>query len=241
MPVKRVLAAPRFKQGRPDDFRVKFPAVALQVRQVQKQARRLQSLERLMRKALQPCGQAIVPEAHQVWSTIVESSGFGKSFPYWVVTQAQIPWQDCPSIEQVTKIKKAVMDFANQCSTVAWRRKRLSFNEQVEKSWVAEGGSLPFRLVREPKKPPVVDMTVQIPVKLAPQRWSQAGKAWIKVLNPQDFPIGCALSGDRLSVEVLTRSEDFFTGESPSHSSRGFFTVPVLCFCGTGGLVLTLS
>ena len=151
VPVKRVLAAPRFKQGRPDDFRVKFPAVALQVRQVQKQARRLQSLERLMRKALQPCGQAIVPEAHQVWSTIVESSGFGKSFPYWVVTQAQIPWQDCPSIEQVTKIKKAVMDFANQCSTVAWRRKRLSFNEQVEKSWVAEGGSLPFRLVREPK------------------------------------------------------------------------------------------
>ena len=209
VPVKRVLAAPRFKQGRPDDFRVKFPAVALQVRQVQKQGRRLQSLERLMRKALQPCGQAIVPETHQVWSTIVASTGFGKSFPHWVVTQAQIPWQDCPSIEQVSKIKMAVMDFANRCSTEVWRQKRLSFNEQVEKSWVAEGGSLPFRLVRDPKKPPVVDMTVQIPVKLAPQRWSQAGKAWIKVLNPQDFPIGCTLLGDRLSVEVLTQSEDF--------------------------------
>ena len=64
-------------------------------------------------------------------------------------------------------------------------------------------------MVRDPKKPPVVDMTVQIPVKLAPQRWSQAGKAWIKVLNPQDFPIGCTLLGDRLSVEVLTQSEDF--------------------------------
>ncbi len=209
VPVKRVLAAPRFKQGRPDDFRVKFPAVALQVRQVQKQGSRLQSLERLMRKALQPCGQAIVPETHQVWSTIVASTGFGKSFPHWVVTQAQIPWQDCPSIEQVSKIKMAVMDFANRCSTEVWRQKRLSFNEQVEKSWVAEGGSLPFRLVRDPKKPPVVDMTVQIPVKLAPQRWSQAGKAWIKVLNPQDFPIGCTLLGDRLSVEVLTQSEDF--------------------------------
>ena len=67
----------------------------------------------------------------------------------------------------------------------------------------------PFSLGQGAKKPPVVDMTVQIPVKLAPQRWSQAGKAWIKVLNPQDFPIGCALSGDRLSVEVLTRNEDF--------------------------------
>ena len=43
-PVKRVLAAPRFKAGRKSDFMVTFPSVALKVRQVQKQARRIQAL-----------------------------------------------------------------------------------------------------------------------------------------------------------------------------------------------------
>ncbi len=48
-PFKRVLAAPRFKTGRKSDFVVKFPTVALRVRQVQKQARRIQSLTRLLK------------------------------------------------------------------------------------------------------------------------------------------------------------------------------------------------
>lgn len=88
VPVRRVLTAPRFKQGRATDFRVQCPAVALKVRQIQKQGRRLQSLERLMRKAVQPCQQAAVSEAHQVWSAVVASAGFGKSFSHWVVRQA---------------------------------------------------------------------------------------------------------------------------------------------------------
>ena len=92
--VKRCLAAPRFKQGRPTDFRVQEPSVALKVRQTQKQGRRLQTLERLMRKATGPCPRAIIQEAHQVWDAIVHATGFGKSFPHWVVTQAQLTWQD---------------------------------------------------------------------------------------------------------------------------------------------------
>ena len=53
-PVKRGLAAPRFKQGRATDFRVQMPSVALRVRKTQKQGRRLQCLERLMKKACSP-------------------------------------------------------------------------------------------------------------------------------------------------------------------------------------------
>jgi len=225
VPVRRVLTAPRFKQGRATDFRVQFPAVALKVRQVQKQGRRLQSLER---RAVQPCQQAAVSEAHQVWSAVVASAGFGKSLPHWVVTQAHIPWQDYPSIEQVSRMKSAVMTFANKCSADAWQHKKLSFNEQVEKSWHAEGGSLPFRLVRDPRKPPVLDMTIQMPIRLAPQTWNPAGKAWLKVLNPQDFPVGCTLLGDNLSVNVVSKVDDslqvdrFLTRREASSLFRSF-------------------
>ena len=96
-----------------------------------------------MRRAVQPCQQAAVSEAHQVWSAVVASAGFGKSFPHWVVTQAHIPWQDYPSIEQVSRMKSAVMTFAN-CSADAWQHKQLSFNEQVEKVMACRGWFLAF-------------------------------------------------------------------------------------------------
>ena len=51
-------------------------------------------------------------------------------------------------------------------------------------------------------------MTIQMPVRLAPQRWNPAGKAWIKVLNSQDFPVGCTLLGDQLCVCVVSKVED---------------------------------
>ena len=101
------------------------------------------------------------------------------------------------------------MAYAERCAQDAWRKKRLYFNEQVEKSWQLEGGALPFRLVKEPQKPPVTDMTIQLPVKLLSQRWSPAGKFWIKVSNPSDFPVGCLLQGDRFQVQVLHTEADY--------------------------------
>ena len=208
VPVKRCLAAPRFKQGRPTDFRAQEPSVALKVRQTQKQGRRLQTLERLMRKATGPCPRAIIQEAHQVWDVIVHATGFGKSFPHWVVTQAQLTWQDFPSISQVLRLKEAVMAYSNKCCSHAWQRKKLLFNEQVERSWSAEGGSLPFRLLKDTHKPPVNDVTIHLPLRLAPQRWSPVGKAWIQVLNPQDFPLGCVLYGDSAEVKIIDKQAD---------------------------------
>ena len=137
VPVKRCLSALRFKQGHPTDFRVQEPSVALRVRQTQKQGRRLQTLERLMRKATAPCSVAVVQEAHQAWDAIIHASGFGKSFPHWVFAQAQNPWQDFPSMSQVSQIKAAVLIFARQYATQAWQRKRLLFNELLDHSrWI---------------------------------------------------------------------------------------------------------
>eukprot|EP00435_Cladocopium_sp_Y103_P049129 s90_g14.t1 len=207
-PIKRQLAAPRFKSGRPTDFRVQEPSVALRVRQVQKQARRLQTMERLMRKALHPCSAGIIGEVHHVWRSVVSSPGFGRSFAGWVVTQAHLTWADCPSISQVVAMKTAVMKHAQSCAAYAWNRKKLLFNEQVEKSWTTQGGALPFRLVKEPRKPPVTDLTIQIPVRLAPQRWNPVGRSWFKVLNPQDFPDQCELSGLDVPCKVVGRADN---------------------------------
>ena len=149
--VKRSLAAPRFKQGRATDFRVQMPSVALRVRQTQRQGRRLQCLERLMKKACAPCPQVILDEAHQVWRSVVSATGFGRSFPQWVVSHAQLPWHDFPSLAQVSRLKDAVMAYSHKCSTEAWRKKKLLFNEQVEESWTTQGGSLPFRLMKDPQ------------------------------------------------------------------------------------------
>lgn len=100
------------------------------------------------------------------------------------------------------------MAYSNRCCSHAWQRKKLLFNEQVERSWSAEGGSLPFRLLKDTHKPPVNDMTIQLPLRLAPQRWSPVGKAWIQVLNPQDFPLGCVLYGDSAEVKIIDKQAD---------------------------------
>ena len=81
-PVKRVLAAPRFRAGRKSDFSVKFPSVAVKVRQVQKQARRLQSLLRLLQS--QFFGNDHFGQVHELWNAIVRSTGFVPNFPGWV-------------------------------------------------------------------------------------------------------------------------------------------------------------
>ena len=126
------------------------------------------------------------------------------------------------------------MDFANKCSAEAWNRKKLLFNEQVEKSWHVEGGSLKFRwvkAVKDPQKPPVTDMTIQLPVRLASQRWFTTGKAWIKVRNQDDVPVGCTLCGDDVSVTLVSEKDDYLqvdrllTGKEAAFLFRSFVSV----------------
>lgn len=46
-------------------------------------------------------------------------------------------------------------------------------------------------MLREKPLPPVTDLRVCLDVKLAPERWSPVGKAWIQVVNVNDdFSIG---------------------------------------------------
>lgn len=75
------------------------------------------------------------------------------------------------------------------------------FAAVVEESW-ATGGSLPFRLMKEPQAPEVLEMSITRPVKLAPQSWLPFGKSWLKLRNADDFQAGDRLVGD-VEVKVL--------------------------------------
>ena len=67
-----------------------------------------------------------------------------------------------------------------------------------------------------------------MPIRLAPQRWNPAGKAWLKVLNAQDLPVGRTLLGDNLSVNVVSKVDDslqvdrFLTRREASSLFRSF-------------------
>ena len=71
----------------------------------------------------------------------------------------------------------------------------------LEDSWAA-GGSLPFRLMREPQAPEVLELQMKVVVKLAPQKWLPCGKSWLKLLNADEFRPGDQLIGD-CSLQVV--------------------------------------
>ena len=74
---------------------------------------------------------------------------------------------------------------------------------QVENSGKTKEGRLPFAMLREKPLPPVTDLRVCLDVKLAPQRWSPVGKAWIQVVNVNDYSIGNILKDEDLEVRVI--------------------------------------
>ena len=202
-PVLRDLAAPRFKYGRGSDFTVPLPSTKVQVRQVQKQARRLQSLLRLLRK---PNGYP-ANEVRQLWEAVLSSSGFGRSFTKWVLSYGTIAGLSL-SLEVVEALYDMVTAFATALATQAWKARHSDFVLALEDSWKSNGGSLPFRLIKERPLPPVLDLTICHYAKLLPQRWSQYGLEWIKISNPSDFPIGSEVNVGQRSVKVVAVAQD---------------------------------
>lgn len=57
--------------------------------------------------------------------------------------------------------------------------------------------------MKEPlQAPEVLEMSITVAVKLAPQRWLLFGKSWLKVSNADEFKVGDCLVGD-VEVKVL--------------------------------------
>ena len=187
-PVKRVLAAPRFRAGRKSDFSVKFPSVAVKVRQVQKQARRLQSLLRLLQS--QFFGNDHFGQVHELWNAIVRSTGFVPNFPGWVFSVLGYPVGALPTIDVLESIKDGVFAYANRLASQQWKLKKELFSSQLELSMKSEGGKKAFRCLREQALPQVRSLRVVEELKLSPQRWLPTGKSWFHVANHFAFSVG---------------------------------------------------
>ena len=136
-----------------------------------------------------------------LWSAILKASGFGKTFSVWARDQCGL---DCtvltPSL--ASNLYQCVSQYAIDIASLAWRARQADFIHALEDSWSAQGGSLPFRMIKESPLPPVLDLSVCKRVRLLPQRWSPYGLEWFKLANPADFQIGMTLTAGDLSVEV---------------------------------------
>ena len=205
-PVKRVLAAPRFKPGRKSDFAVSFPSVALKVRQVQKQSRRLQSLVRLLKA--QFFGPQHFGKVHDLWSAISRSSGFVPCFLSWASSSIGSTVGALPDFSTLCTLKDLVCAYANRLASQQWRLKKEIFTTQLEVSMKAGGGKLAFRCLKERALPQVRSLKVVEELKLAPQRWLPTGKSWFHVVNHFAFDVGDLLEGEDFTVKLLEKQGD---------------------------------
>lgn len=209
-PVSTRLAAPRYKQGRSGDFTVSCPSVALRVRRLQKQVRRLHDLKNSLK--LVPRIGVNYPEIRRrLWNAILTSPAFTPSFVAWAVQEGFSIGFCVPDLDTLDGICEKVEALAKTEAQAAWRVKKVNFQQAVEDSWKREGGAPASRLLRDPQKPSVSHLVVDTLVQLSPQPWSPYGKATFGVKNALEFaPAHTLLSGNR-EVQV--------TSVTPTHIS----------------------
>ena len=166
-PVLRDLAPPRFKQGRNGDFCVNSASNCLEVRQVQKQARRLQALMRTLSCSL--FGPTQRSKCEELWAAIVRS-GFRPNFPRWAWNELGLDIVYHLDVDSLSTLVDKVYEHANKLASARWRAKKTEFTVQIENSWKTKEGRMPFAMLRERPLPPVTDLRFCLDVKLAPQR-----------------------------------------------------------------------
>jgi len=104
--------------------------------------------------------------------------------------------------DSLSHLVDKVYEYASKLASARWRAKKTEYAVQVENSWKTKEGRLPFAMLREKPLPPVTDLRVCLDVKFAPQRWSPVGKAWIQVVNVNDYSIGDILKDEDFEVRV---------------------------------------
>eukprot|EP00435_Cladocopium_sp_Y103_P008435 s1164_g2.t1 len=194
-PVLRTWAPPRFHAGRPGDFRLEMPSVALQARRWQKLVRQIEALLRKLRAGVRDGDPRRFDEETQcIWLAIV-GSPIRPRFTRWAFDLLGFALHRMPSPEILDVLYTAAAGHAHEVSKQCWKAKREIFVGQVQAAWDTRGGSFAFRLLREQAHPPVMEMRVRTPVRLAPQRWLPDGKQWIQVQDVTGFQTGDCLEG----------------------------------------------
>eukprot|EP00438_Fugacium_kawagutii_P002129 Skav218479 [mRNA] locus=scaffold538:1157248:1162614:- [translate_table: standard] len=158
-PVLVNLSPPRFKPGRPGDFTVPFPSIGIEVRKWQKLARQLQSLLRLLKRG--PARAADSTYSHEVnllWKAVKRAPVRPKPLDY-AASIFGFRFYRLPSVEMVEAWSQKVATEASRKATAHWAHKKVAFTAALDHSCATQGGSFPFRLLREQPHPPVTAMT----------------------------------------------------------------------------------
>ena len=154
-------------------------------------------------------GPAQNAKCAELWVAIRRSSGFKPDFARWAWSEVGVDLNSTVDNDELSCLYEQVSSHAHRLARARWKDKKTEFSMEVEHSWKAKGGRLPFGLLREKPLPPVNDLKVCLDVKLAPQRWSPVGKAWILVTNTEDFEVGDLLCNQQLQVTILDKRDNY--------------------------------
>eukprot|EP00438_Fugacium_kawagutii_P016983 Skav202419 [mRNA] locus=scaffold1370:259470:272350:+ [translate_table: standard] len=203
-PIKQKVSAPRFRAGRPTDFVVPYPSVALDVRRWQKLARRLESLVRLLRKGATVQQDLPLQNAISTLWASIRRSPLSPRFSAWSSSLLGFSLWICPGLHTLEVLYKEAKVTASRKASEHWALKREHFSQVLDENMASKGGAIAFRLLRDLPEPPVNEMKVTHTVQLSPQPWSPIGKAWIQVDNAHLFPPGTRFSDPPVLVEEQT-------------------------------------
>ena len=169
------LAPPRLKTGRPSDFTPEVYSSALRVRQWTKQVRRLKCYIQATVAIEEGRGRpGLKGNQGQLWDACLRAAGFPGSFFSWFRQAGFVDPMCLPSLSWCHGVLEHLEGETQKLAKALSSAKSQYFAAVVEESW-ATGGSLPFRLMKEPQAPEVLEMSITIPVKLAPQSWLPFG------------------------------------------------------------------
>ena len=143
-PALRTWAPPRFHNGRPGDFRLEMPSVALQARRWQKLVRQIEALLRKLRagrRGAEP--RCFEEEIQSIWFAIV-GSPIRPRFTRWAFEVFGFVLHHMPGPEILEALYTAASDHAHAVSRQCWKAKRETFTRQVQASWVTAVAVSPF-------------------------------------------------------------------------------------------------
>ena len=197
------VAPVRLKGGRSGDFAPQVYAATVRVRQWTKQVRRIRCFQRAAEAIIEGRGRSgLLNNRYQLWNACLAATGFPGGFLLWARSFGFTDPVGLPDPHWCQGVLQVLEEETQALARRTANEKSQHFASVVEDSW-ATGGSLPFRLMREPQAPEVLELRMNVAVRLAPQQWLPCGKAWLKLKNADQFKPGDQLDGDQ-KVSVVS-------------------------------------
>ena len=212
-PKKTMLCSPRLKEGRSGDLCLTQPAATLRCRQHLRQARRLQCALRGLVKLNEVWTLELDFKLDELWKSIVNAAGFGKSFQHWCFNRGSLFFpRQCNDVAFLEWSMKIVFQSASQMNLDAQRQKQVKFAQSVHSSMIDEGGKLAFRLIKDPQLPDVTSLCEETRLIISPQVWPTCEVKVSGLQRPYQMQ---SLVCDGIKWVILEAGESFLKLDKP--------------------------